>query len=209
MFRLFGFIALLLVLPACTSTINAHTVRYHRPHDIQPGMSFAVVAEDSQWNDLEFRHYANMVSSRLQQLGLPQAESLHTADFHAFLHYGIDNTSQQIITHNTGPRVYGGVSSYHGRRGSGLGVGLGMPLYGDPYGYSSRSYVLSNPYFELRLVRSGRQKATSYQGRAVIRGTSASLTNAVPCLITALLRDFPGADGVEQQVRLHPSECGT
>lgn len=191
-----------LLLSACTPTLGARVVGYHDGLELRPGKSFAVVAQDGQENDLEFRHYAEIVNRHLHAQGLVQAVSLNRADYRVQFRYGIDGGRQQVVSYPA--RGYGGMSTFYGSGGyTGIGMGYTMPYHGSRV----ESYTTYTRLFELQILRNKGVRDTVYQGRVVSTGENASFSSVAPCMIAALFQNFPGPNGQEMIVRLPLASC--
>lgn len=204
--RVVSCLVALLLLAACSSTptLRAQTISYHDGLQLGAGKQFAVVAEDGQMNDLEFKHYAERVNTHLHRFGLKQAPSLAEADYRVHFSYSVDDGKQNIVSYPA--RGYGGVSSVYGSRGySGVGLGYSMPIYG--YGNRTESYTVYTRRFELRIVEANKARNSVYQGRVTSSGQGASFAAVAPCMIAALFENFPGVDGREVSIRLPMDSC--
>lgn len=203
MFRLLSFISALALLGACTPTLSAKALRFNQGLELNTGKTFAIVAEGEQNNNLEFNHYAELLNRQLQIHGLQQASSLVAADYRVYFSYGSDG-GRQFVQSYPDVGLRGGFSSY----GSGVGIGIGGPLY-DPYRHNRvESYVVYTHRFEMRIENAhSRGRNNVFQGRVVGSGGSQGIAANMPCLIAAMFQDFPGRSGVEQDISLPLTAC--
>lgn len=193
---------LLVVLSGCTPTLNARAISYHDGLELGAGKQFAVVAEAGQENNLEFKHYAELVNHHLHAAGLTQAPTLAEADYRVQFRYRVDEGRQQVVSYPA--RNYGGLGGYYGSSGyRGIGIGYSMPIYGNRV----ESYTSYTREFALELLRNDRSRATVYQGKVTSMGEGPNFASVAPCMIAALFRNFPGPDGQEVAVSLPVESC--
>lgn len=190
----------LLVAAGCTPTLNARAVSYHEGPELV-GKRFAVVALDGQENDLEFRHYAEIVNRHLHAKGMTQAPSLDNADYRVQFRYGVDGGRQQIVSYPA--RGYGSVGGFYGGGFRGVGMGYSMPVYGNRV----ESYTNYTREFTLELLRNDRSRTAVYQGRVTSIGGGSSFSAIASCMIAALFENFPGPSGQEVHVSLPLAAC--
>lgn len=204
MIRALILLSVLAFLGGCTPTIRAETLRFHQGLELGTGKSFAIVAEGTQHNNLEFKHYAELVNAQLQQHGLRQAASLQAADYRVYFSYGSDGGRQYIASYPD-YGLHGGIGTY----GDNIGIGVGSTFY-DPYRYRSYadSYVVYNYRLDMRMeeMHSG-NKNEVFQGHVSASGDDQGLNRSMPCLVRAMFDNFPGPHGVEQNITLPLASC--
>lgn len=193
------YLCVLLLATACTPTISAQTLRFNKGLELGTGKTFALVAEDNQANDLEFNHYAELVSRGLQTHGLPQASSLASANYRVTFTYTTDEGTR-VINNYPDYGVYGGYGSY------GSSIGVGGTVY--PRGGMSESYRFYTHRLELRIADVySSPGSTVFQGRVSAEDSNPNITRIMPCLVAALFQSWPGINGVEQSVEVPATAC--
>lgn len=192
---------LLLGLTGCASFFEAQALHFNKGVQLHSGKTFAIVAEGTQQNNLEFNHYAELVNTQLQMSGLRQAESLGSADYRVTFAYGTDG-GRQIVESSPDYGLYGGYGSY------GSMIGVGGTFYPPPHSQVT-SYALYAHRFELWMRDANKPyMPTVFQGRVTSVESDPSVARVMPCMVMAMFAEFPGPDGVERNVRLPVEACG-
>lgn len=175
-------------LTACASQrFEADVVRFHKGYTAEAATVALRPADPALAQTLEFRQYADIISSRLARHGFRPAGTTGQADLTGEIAYNV--TTREALRDGRSPVSVGvGV----GGVGSHVGVSLGtvFGLGGKDKG-GTRVYNLS-----LRLIRPGGE--TVWEGRtsaevSVREGTD--LASVLPVLTDALLSNFPGPSG--------------
>lgn len=186
-------LAVMLTAAGCTNSTYADVVRFHGATPLSRGTISIVPLAPEATETLEFRTHAATAAEKLRQHGFEPATG--AARYIATL--GIEQAD------TPGPAKRSGVSVSVGG-GFGIGnnaaVGASVPIGGKADPYSNRTITVS-----LR-IRSAADQNNLWEGRAstaVSAGSAVASTNiAVPALLDALLRDFPGVSGQSTRVRL-------
>lgn len=204
MARLLILASILALLGGCTPTIRANTLRFNQGLELGAGKTFAIVAEGTQRNNLEFNHYAELMNAGLQRNGLQQANSLESADYRVYFSYGSDGGRQYVASYPD-YGLHGGFGTY----GDNIGMGVGSTFY-EPYRYHNNlsSYIVYSYRLDMRIenMRSPNRNEV-FQGHVTGSGDSGGLNNAMPCLVTAMFQNFPGLNGVEQTISIPLASC--
>lgn len=191
----------LLALAGCgPAVVSSNVLRFHTLNAPGgQGRTFAVVPDDKQQGNLEFRAYADMVAKRMQAQGFrPVAENARP-DLVVRIFYAVDDGRTEIWT----TPIY----SYNDywRRYYGAAAAWPYPYY-DVTGANTNSTTVYTHRLELTMVdgdahRAGK-KEDVFEGRAVAERQTRDLVLTMPFLVEALFDNFPGQSGVPTVVRL-------
>ena len=201
---------LLAILQGCATRLDATVTSFHQPDLSWQGKRFAIVADESQRDSLEFKAYADLVGQALQRNGLVPAGTSR-ADVDVKLRYKVEELR---------PLRYSS-PVYYGFYGPYWGPAYGFYPYGPYYGY----YGWYGPYWgvpmgvaatETREYRNWRHELKldlgppggkpQYEATATAETGSASLANVMPALVEAIFHDFPGPSGQVRQVEIELRE---
>ena len=181
-------LALPLLLGACSTSLVASAIGYHNGLELGTGKTYAVIAKEGQENDLEFRHYAQIVNQQLSSHGLRQSDSLPQADYRVLLDYGVDDGKEH--------------TEIRSMRVGGYGDKDEDKSYYIPY---TSSYMTYGHSFALEMQRNDAGRQAVYQGEVSKTSRNDDFTVDASCLILALFRNFPGTNG-ERITVLQPRE---
>jgi len=206
----------MLVLAACTNSLNTKVTRFQSQLPAPQGQTFAVVADDPDMaGGLEFSQYASLVTARLAQQGYAPA-SPENATLIVRFDYGVDKGRERV--RSTGPAYdpfwnpwYG-----YGRFGYGRFGGFG-PYRGGPWGYGwydpwfgsgVESYTVYTSGISLKIDRRA-DGARLFEGQAEAVSTSNRLQYLVPNLVEAMFTGFPGNSGETVRISVAPERQTT
>ncbi|MDA5194677.1 DUF4136 domain-containing protein [Govanella unica] len=202
----FAALALAVMVAGCASSFNSDVTRFHRL--TQPaGESFVVQPMDPEnRGSLEFAQYAADVSNRMVALGYHLGTPGTHTDLTVRLGYMVDEGRTAIRSYSSS--FYGG----YGWGGYGWGRrGFFNPYYGGYWGYPGfdepdiRSYVVYGRKLAMDIDRNGpdgKPVQRLFEGRVESHGSDNRLTEVMPYMIAAMFKDFPGASGVTQTVKI-------
>ncbi|MET0238549.1 MAG: DUF4136 domain-containing protein [Sphingobium sp.] len=185
----FSLSAAALLLGGCTTAMAPVDVTRFHNAAVPRGEAVAIVpGEGVQPGGLEFRTYANAVSSALTRSGFTVVDSGSTApitvtvDFESSINRPLDTRGKPVSV-----AVGGSTGGY----GSGLGVGVGINLSGPPKAViGSRLAVRMKRTATGEAVWEGRAETSAREGTpGAQRGIAAGK------LADALFRDYPGQSG--------------
>ena len=173
------------------------------------GQSVAVVGYPEETNSsLEFKSYRHKFEEKLRLNGFAIAPE-DTADYIAFVSYGIDTGTEQtglistpVYGQTAGGTTYssGTVSSYSGGYGSYSGTSYTMPTYGivgsstSSYNYTTYKRNLAIDIVEASSVDSG-EPVKLFEGRLISSGSCGVIKEVIDEFIEAIFTDFPNANG--------------
>ncbi len=192
--RLLACLSLVLLLGACQQTMDADVTRFHTVPANYAGQSFTILPDKNQAGSLEFQHYAELVAAALQAQGLrPLPHEGPPADLVVQMHYASLGNHTDYI-YDPGP-YWGG----WGWGGWGPGWGWGGYYDGSVSSYTLYAQMLDVEIFDGPAWRAGKREM-AFEGRAVGQSEIRSLNVAMPYLVAALFRNFPGNSGQTIQV---------
>lgn len=185
-------LAAVLLLPLAACATGPGPVDVTRFHAGDPVRSGTIAVEEMEANPdvgLEFRTYANAVSTELQRVGFTPAAGA-ASDYVARI--GFRRSFRPTGTARQGGPVSVGVGGGIGSGGySGLGVGIGIDLSGKP-----KDIVTSELHLQ---IRRRSDSASIWEGRAVTEARegapAAQPGTAASRLAGALLQGYPGESG--------------
>jgi hypothetical protein len=181
-------ITLMIALSACgRNNVYADVARFHTNQPINRGALFIQPADPVLANNLEFRTHAESVAIEMRRQGFQTVPDAAQAQYVATL--DITQTDGTTVT----------------RPGMTMGVPVGPTIIATPVGRGPRNSTERTTTIGVQIKRQA-DGTQIWEGRASKTGSAGSeqttLTWAVPALAGALFKDFPGAPGVTQQVRL-------
>ncbi len=193
--RSFAALALLMLLGACTSIVQADVTRFNSFGAAPAASSFTIKPEPGQVGSLEFQDYATQVANALAAQGwfpvAPGGASAATVN----LTWGIGQAN--TVVWQSPSAVYGG----YGWGSYGHRYGAGMSLY-DPFPYWETESVTYWPkWLSVRILEAGSGRVM-FEGRAVAEGTQREIAPIMPYLVRALFTGFPGTSGSTVRVKV-------
>lgn len=178
------------------------TVFHNLPVDLT-GYSFEIVPnQEEQKNDLEFKHYADIISNYLAQKGLVNKELKNSeCNYIINIEYGIDSGE----THTYSVPRFGqtGVASSSTNFIGNTAYTNYAPTFGQ-VGSTIGSYKVFTRCLQLtmyKVVESG-EKQEIYKGNVISTGSKNQMLPIFPYLVQSLFQDFPGQNGSSKTVQL-------
>jgi Domain of unknown function (DUF4136) len=209
----------LLAVAGCATPFNAQVSRF-QALPVPQGQSFYVSPSDTRNNgSLEFRTYANLVSSKLAAVGYAPAADSASANLVVMLDYDVDAGKEKTRTvplsgfgfgggfgypgYGFGRR-HGGYSPYYGGYGRrGFIYGFYDPfLFGSGFGGERESYTVFTSDLSLTIARKDGERV--FEGKAQAMSSDNSLPRLVPNLIEAMFTGFPGNSGETVKITVAP-----
>ena len=206
-----------LALTGCAESFNAQVARF-QTMPAPAGQTYTIRASElAKAPSLEFGHYADLVSAKLNAQGYRPAASPDAATLVVSLDYGVDKgktmTRTEPFTGYGGWGGYGpwggyspwgyGPIGYYGRRGwhGGFAFGYDPFLFG---GYDRvESYVVYTSGLDMK-IESKASGQRVFEGHAKAVSSVDTLTYLVPNLIDAMFTGFPGNSGETVKITVAP-----
>lgn len=206
-------------LAACASPFRADVSRFESQLPAPAGQTFAVVADDPALNGgIEFRHYAQLVSNHLAELGYTPATNSADAQLLVRFDYGVDNGRERVRSTGVGYRdpFY---SSWYGYRPVVYRTPAGPRVAYVPYrpwgwgwddsffggGRDVYSYTVYTSGISLKIDRASDGQRL-FEGEAQAVSTSNRLQYLVPNLVEAMFTGFPGNSGETVRISVAPEK---
>ena len=187
----------LALLAGCASTLTSEVTSFHRLADGLSGERFVMVPSASQAGSLEFETYAGFVREALVGHGLLDGGIGERAGALAVrMAYAVDGGAA-VVGPGTRGEVGFGVGAGSGFSMGGIGIGFGIPIGGARETSSWRrslTVTIDRP-------RAGGAERV-FEATAVSRGQSAAITPVMQAMVQAIIRDFPGQNGVTRIVEV-------
>jgi hypothetical protein len=177
-----------------------------------------MVPVGDQAGSLEWAHYADLVAQQLTSRGYIKAVGATPIKYAVFFSYAIDRGKAMISSVPVYGQTGGGTTTTF-YSGSGSGYAYTQPTYGE-IGSELVSTTVFTRTLELEIfdaptfqagVPAGMQEQSTmpppeifasamasekvFEAKAGSMGTSGSISTAIPAMIAALFKDFPGKSG--------------
>lgn len=199
-------LALVSLLPACATRMEATVNSYVDP-GYSGGKTFTILpgSDKTSSDDLEFKEYAQLVSSALVKKGYSQATNAESADIAIYLTYSISDPKHTPYSYSAPVfgQTGGGSSnvSIQSRGPSGTtytqGTVTSAPTYG-VVGYNQYSGVRTEytrsilvEAIDMNLYRAKNTRAQIWKTTLVSTGSKGNLREVMPLLVTAM-EDYLG-----------------
>ncbi|MEX2452147.1 MAG: DUF4136 domain-containing protein [Rhodospirillales bacterium] len=195
-----------LALAGCETQTTSVT-RFTQVSQFPPGKTFAMYAMDEKKADtLEFKHYTAMVRSRVSAAaGWTSVSPDAPHDYKVAFDYAVGK-----------PRT----TYYYPGYGSGLSIGTGhwghRSFFSTGYAFGPPPDYWETHYdYQLKLdirANAGRGGHTTpdtkvFEAKANATELASDISYVMPCMLTALFRNFPGTDGQNYSVTIPYEEC--
>lgn len=190
-----------LLLTGCATTIRSEVTAFNEWPQTLQDKSFQFERSAAQENDLEYRRYETLVREQLLRLGFTGIKKAATAQLKVTLAYGIDSRDVTVIEPVAVDPFWYGPGPYYGRRWRG---GYYGPFY-DPFWYQPMvlqrevHYQLFTRHLKITIARANDGK-NWYDVQVKSEGRIGSLPSVMPVMIRAAFTNFPGPNGVPQQI---------
>ncbi|PUA20260.1 DUF4136 domain-containing protein [Glaciimonas sp. PCH181] len=200
--------AMCLLVAGCASVIRSDVTTFNEwPADL-PDKSFVFAHTPEQNNDLEYRHYENLVRTALQQLGFTIAANGAQPQLKVSLAYGVTSRDVHVVEPVVIDTGFYGSPFY----GPGWGNRGFYGPYSDPFWYNSpvvaereSNFQLFTRQLNVRIARASNAQKL-YDVTVISEGKINSLAKVMPYLIQSAFTDFPGQSGVPRRVELKIKE---
>jgi hypothetical protein len=194
-----------MLLSGCAGTIvRSEVTAFHEANADFGDKSYTFVRDARQDNDLEYRHYEDLVRGELQRLGFAEKAG---AGLQASLRYQADARDVRVVEPVVVDPWYGpGFPRYR------YPYGFYGP-YADPFWYApplvqpvERRFVSYSRRLEIAIARAADRK-NLYQVVVNSQGQNPSLAAVMPAMVRSAFTDFPGPSGVPRvlEVKLEPA----
>jgi hypothetical protein len=202
---LYFIVAGCLLLGGCATTFTSQVTSFHPTPLSLPDKSFVFARTGEQENNLEYRHYEELVRYQLIRHGFSDAQPASAARLKVSLAFNVTSRDVRVIETVPvdpwyGPPYYGPAWPGFGRRGA-----FYDPFWSMPPMMQQRDvqYRIFNRELKIGIARiPGDEKL--FDVTVLSEGTNAVLAAVMPYMIESAFADFPGPSGtarvVEQKV---------
>lgn len=195
-----------LALSACA---QVNVTAFHTLPESLAGKTFEMVPGEKQQGSLEWKAYAEMVASKLEAKGLRQVAAQSDADYGVFVFYWIDGGATTVSAVPTYGQTSSGktttTTSYVGR------MPITQTSYTPPtYGITGYYPASTTTYgkgmlisiMDVRKSVAERKPVMAYEAKITSTGSSNSINEAIPALVAAAFKDWPGKSGTTRRVEI-------
>lgn len=164
---------------------------------------------------MEFANYAQLISSKLSQVGYRPVASGEAPNLVVSVNYDVDKGREKVRSSSGGGfgRCFGyydpwcGGFGYWGHpyrgRFSGFYPGFYDPFLFGPGGFDGvESYTVYTSELDMKIERTGGERV--FEGKAQAQSLNDNLTYLVPNLIEAMFTGFPGSTGETVKITVPP-----
>lgn len=205
----------LLAVGGCAQNFDAKVSRFQQMPAAQ-GQTFAIKAADPKLDGgLEFANYAQLISSKLSQVGYRPVASGEAPNLVVSVSYDVDKGREKVRSTPGGGfgRCFGfydpwcGGFGYWGHpyrgRFNGFYPGFYDPFLFGPGGFDGvESYTVYTSELDMKIERAGGERV--FEGKAQAQSLNDNLTYLVPNLIEAMFTGFPGSTGETVKITVPP-----
>jgi len=205
----------LLAAAGCAQNFDAKVSRFQQMPAAQ-GQTFAIKAADPKLDGgLEFANYAQLISSKLTQVGYRPVATGDAPNLVVSVSYDVDKGREKVRSNPGGGfgRCFGwndpwcgGFSFWghpYGGRFHGFYPGFYDPFLFGPGGFDGvESYTVYTSELAMKIEHTGGERV--FEGKAQAQSLNDNLTYLVPNLIEAMFTGFPGSTGETVKITVPP-----
>jgi hypothetical protein len=194
-----------MLLSGCAGTVvRSEVTAFHDANADFGDKTYTFVRDARQENDLEYRHYEDLVRGELQRLGFTQKAG---ATLQASLRYQVEARDMRVVEPVVVDPWYGPGFPRHR-----YPYGFYGP-YADPFWFApplvqqvERRFVSYSRRLEITIARAAGSR-NLYQVVVNSQGQNPSLAAVMPAMVRSAFTDFPGPSGVPRvlEVKLEPA----
>lgn len=182
-------------------TMRTNLTTFHGANHNERGTIAVIAINDEQKSSLAFQSHSNYLLQKLIATGYSAAPEANSAQYAAFMTYGIDSgktsTSVVPIYGQTG----GGTSFTTGNVTSNIGSSYNfnstttqMPTYGMVGAVPVKRTEYTRE-LNIDIYKSGDRPTKVYEVRAKSSGSCGNINAVVPAMIESVFKNFPGISG--------------
>ena len=205
----------LLAAAGCAQNFDAKVSRFQQMPAAQ-GQTFAIKAADPKLDGgLEFANYAQLISSKLTQVGYRPVATGDAPNLVVSVSYDVDKGREKVRSNPGGGfgRCFGwndpwcgGIGFWglpYGGRFHGFYPGFYDPFLFGPGGFDGvESYTVYTSELAMKIEHTGGERV--FEGKAQAQSLNDNLTYLVPNLIEAMFTGFPGSTGETVKITVPP-----
>jgi len=205
----------LLAAAGCAQNFDAKVSRFQQMPAAQ-GQTFAIKAGDPKLDGgLEFANYAQLISSKLTQVGYRPVATGDAPNLVVSVSYDVDKGREKVRSNPGGGfgRCFGWNDPWcggfgfwghpYGGRFHGFYPGFYDPFLFGPGGFDGvESYTVYTSELAMKIEHTGGERV--FEGKAQAQSLNDNLTYLVPNLIEAMFTGFPGSTGETVKITVPP-----
>ena len=205
----------LLAAAGCAQSFDAKVSRFQQMPTAQ-GQTFTIKAADPKLDGgLEFANYAQLISSKLTQVGYRPVATGEAANLVVSVSYDVDKGREKVRSNLGGGfgRCFGFNDPWcggfgfwgqpYGGRFHGFYPGFYDPFLFGPVGFDGvESYTVYTSELAMKIEHTGGERV--FEGKAQAQSLNDNLTYLVPNLIEAMFTGFPGSTGETVKITVPP-----
>jgi hypothetical protein len=205
----------LLAAAGCAQNFDAKVSRFQQMPAAQ-GQTFAIKAGDPKLDGgLEFANYAQLISSKLTQVGYRPVATGDAPNLVVSVSYDVDKGREKVRSNPDGGfgRCFGWNDPWcggfgfwghpYGGRFHGFYPGFYDPFLFGPGGFDGvESYTVYTSELAIKIEHTGGERV--FEGKAQAQSLNDNLTYLVPNLIEAMFTGFPGSSGETVKITVPP-----
>ncbi len=205
----------LLAAAGCAQNFDAKVSRFQQMPAAQ-GQTFAIKAADPKLDGgLEFANYAQLISSKLTQVGYRPVATGDAPNLVVSVSYDVDKGREKVRSNPGGGfgRCFGWNDPWcggfgfwghpYGGRFHGFYPGFYDPFLFGPGGFDGvESYTVYTSELAMKIEHTGGERV--FEGKAQAQSLNDNLTYLVPNLIEAMFTGFPGSTGETVKITVPP-----
>jgi hypothetical protein len=162
---------------------------------VGPDRTYRLVRQPAQANSLEHATYEQLMRQELNRAGfIEQANGRFLVGFD----YAIGSQVSRVV--DPWSRTTVSVGGAWGWPGSGVGLGVGFPIGGWPYGAGVRDIVVYERRLKVVIEDSVQSNKRVFESNLVSLGSNRNLAEVLPLMARGLFSEFPGQSGVTRSV---------
>lgn len=194
-------IASVLTISGCATTMRANVTTFHgQDHGGRGPISVRPVNEE-QSTSLAFQSHSNLLIQNLMAVGYTAVQDSPSAQYVAFMTYGIDSgkTSTSVVplyglTGGGTSTTTGRITNSYGRSYNYNSTTSQMPTYGmvGAIPVTSTSYTRE---LNIDIYREGERPVKTYEIRAKSIGVCGNINIILPVIIEGVFKNFPHENG--------------
>ena len=196
-----------LLMSGCAQVHVSSTTFHGTNHEGRDSIAITPI-DKSQEDSLEFKSVANQVASKLVQNDYTIVQNQKSAQYVAFITYGIDNGTTQFTSIPLYGQTGGGTTNSSGTVRSGSqnatfnGTSYQMPTYG-VVGTMSSSHSNYTRKVNIDIWKLGKDPIKVYEMRGFSSGSCGNIHSTLPTIIEGMFLNFPGVSGKTKKSKIN------
>ncbi|WP_424245974.1 hypothetical protein Dip510_000906 [Elusimicrobium posterum] len=205
--KLLPLIFICVFLSAC-SLFRSYTytdiTAFYTTEALELDKTFAIVAQEKQYNNLEFKKYAQLTASNIIKRNWREVSATE-ADYLLYLTYNIGNPVEKQYTTTVTTKKSSEQTKINGSfDGKEIKTTI-KTLPSEEKKDEVRSYLSYAKNFNIDIFNKNGEKI--FEGHATIDGRGDNFNKISKCIIDSLMENFPGSNGATLTIKKENSVC--